>query len=284
MDWARLKARSTAYLPLFLSTPVFLWQLFFFAIPLCIVLGLSFLPDLKTGFTLASFEPFFREAYARILGRSLLLAFLNAVLCLIISYPTAYFISFKAGKFKLFLLFLLIVPFWTNFLLHICAWFFVLEREGLLNNTLLGLGLIHKPLHVLNTTFAVYLMTIYYYLPFMVLPLYSILEKFDYRLIEASLDLGATWFLTLRKVMIPVTLPGILSGFFLVFVPSFAEFAIPELLGGDKKMYVGSVISYYILGGTTISAGAAFTVISSLTLLFSAFVLYPLIKKVAKAL
>ncbi len=284
MSWERLKTYTTPYLPLFLSTPVLLWQFLFFAIPICIVFGLSFFPDLQTGFTLASFKPFFREAYFRILARSLLLAFSSGLICLLISYPTAYFIAFKAGKFKLLLLFLLIVPFWTNFLLHICAWFFVLEREGLLNNTLLSIGFIRQPIQVLNTTSAVYLMTVYYYLPFMVLPLYSILEKFDLRLIEASLDLGATWFQTLKKVLIPVTVPGILSGFFLVFVPSFAEFAIPELLGGDKKMYVGSVISYYILGGTTMSAGAAFTVISSLTLLFSALVLIPVIRKVARAL
>ena len=207
------------------------------------------------------------------------MALSNAVICLAVGYPLAYFIAFAGQKFKSILLFLLIVPFWTNFLLHVYAWFFVLEKEGFLNNLLRGLGLIQEPIHFLNTMFATMIMMVYYYLPFMVLPLYSALERFDYRLIEASLDLGASSMQTFRRILLPLTLRGVRAGFFLVFIPSFGEFAIPELMGGDKRMFVGSVVSHYILGEETGSLGAAFTVVSCLILLISAIILYWLIGK-----
>jgi spermidine/putrescine transport system permease protein len=125
-------------------------------------------------------------------------------------------------------------------------------------------------------------MMVYYYLPFMALPLYAILERFDQRLIEASLDLGATWWQTFYKIMIPLTMPGILSGFLLVFVPSFAEFAIPELLGGDKRMFVGTVVSYEVLGGSTMAQGAAFTLLSVSILMGATVILYWCIKKLVR--
>lgn len=286
--WDRFKAQIAHNISFFFAAPVVLWQLLFFLLPLCTVIVLSVVmvgqPNIPQQLTLTPFLSFFTATYARVIARSLLLALTNACLCLAVAYPTAYFLAFKAGRVKNILLFLLIVPFWTNFLLHVYAWFFVLEREGFLNTFLHYIGLINQPLHILNTLYAVSIMMVYYYLPFMVLPIYTLLEKFDYRFVEASLDLGATWGQTVRKVMIPITLPGILSGFFLVFVPSFAEFAIPELLGGDKKMFVGTVVSHYILGGTTISYGAAFTLLSSAALIVSALVLYPCIKKVVKIL
>jgi spermidine/putrescine transport system permease protein len=284
----RFRHYTTQYLPFFLGVPVVLWQLLFFCIPLVLVVVLSVVyQDPLTcayGFTIQHFFYFFKHAYARIMLRSLLLAFTNACICLVIAYPLAYFLAFKARRLKNLLLFLLIVPFWTNFLLHVYAWFFVLDRNGILNALLFRLGIISQPLQILNTMGAVGIMMAYYYLPFMALPLYSILEKFDQKLVEASLDLGATWWQTFRKVIVPLTFPAIVSGFFLVYVPSFAEFAIPELLGGDKKMVVGSVVSRFILGATTLSYGAAFTVISSLVLVISAFIIYIVMRKIVKAL
>ena len=205
---------------------------------------------------------------------SFILALGNAILCLLIAYPLAYFLAFTGKRYKNIFLFLLIVPFWTNFLLHVYAWFFVLEREGFINNLLRGLGLINEPLILLNTPFAIMIMMVYYYLPFMVMPLYSSLEKMDSRLIEASLDLGATWGQTLRRVMLPLTKRGLIAGFFLVYIPSFGEFAIPELMGGDRLMFVGTVVSNYILGDETGSLGAAFTVVASILLLASAVGIY----------
>jgi spermidine/putrescine transport system permease protein len=223
--------------------------------------------------------PFFHPTYLRVIGMSILLALGTAILCLLIAYPMAYFLAFRGKKFKDLLLFLLIVPFWTNFLLHVYAWFFVLEREGFLNTVLRNMGIIQEPLHMLNSFFAIMIMMVYYYLPFMVLPIYSTLERFDFRLMEASFDLGATWFKTFRRIILPLSLRGIRAGFFLVFIPSFGEFAIPELMGGDKQMFVGSVVSHYILGEETESLGAAFTVVATLFLLASAAILYYLMSR-----
>jgi spermidine/putrescine transport system permease protein len=145
----------------------------------------------------------------------------------------------------------------------------VLEKQGFLNNFLLAIGLIDQPLHLLNTPFAILVMMVYYYLPYMVLPIYASLENFNYSLIEASYDLGSNFFQMFRKVMLPLTRRGIIAGFFLVYVPSFGEFAIPELMGGDKQMFVGNVVSEYILGIGTGSLGSAFTILSAIFLLLS---------------
>ena len=264
--------------PFFIGIPALIWQMLFFYIPLFFMMLLS-----MSGVSGQNFLPFFKPVYATVIGRSLLLALSNALLCGIIAYPLAYFIVFRGKYFKNLLLFLLIVPFWTNFLLHIFAWFFVLERDGFLNNFLRFIGVINEPLHLLNSMVAVGIMMVYNYLPFMVLPIYSSLERFDRRLIEASLDLGATWWQTVRRVLLPVSLSGIQAGFFLVFVPSFGEFVIPELLGGDKIMFVGTVVSQYVLGTQTIALGAAFTVLSCCALIASALLLYWLIQKIIRS-
>ncbi len=278
-----LPKAPTSEFPFAIGIPALIWQILFFYIPLFLLIFSSFLEITESGViegvTLGKMALFLTPTYLGVIGASLLMAFSNAVICLAVGYPLAYFIAFAGQKFKSILLFLLIVPFWTNFLLHVYAWFFVLEKEGFLNNLLRGLGIIHEPIHFLNTMFATMIMMVYYYLPFMVLPLYSALERFDYRLIEASLDLGASSMQTFRRILLPLTLRGVRAGFFLVFIPSFGEFAIPELMGGDKRMFVGSVVSHYILGEETGSLGAAFTVVSCLILLISAIILYWLIGK-----
>lgn len=278
-----LPKAPTSEFPFAIGIPALIWQILFFYIPLFLLIFSSFLQITESGViegvTLGKMALFITPTYLGVIAASLLMAFSNAIICLAVGYPLAYFIAFAGKKFKSILLFLLIVPFWTNFLLHVYAWFFVLEKEGFLNNLLRGLGIIHEPIHFLNTMFATMIMMVYYYLPFMVLPLYSALERFDYRLIEASLDLGASSMQTFRRILLPLTLRGVRAGFFLVFIPSFGEFAIPELMGGDKRMFVGSVVSHYILGEETGSLGAAFTVVSCLILLISAIILYWLIGK-----
>lgn len=260
-----------------------IWQVLFFYLPLGILAISSFLQfselDVFEGFTFDKIAFFLRPLYLKVILYSFMLALGNAILCLLIAYPLAYFLAFTGKRYKNFFLFLLIVPFWTNFLLHIYAWFFVLEKEGFLNNLLRHLSLISEPLQLLNTPFAIMIMMVYYYLPFMVMPLYSSLEKIDHRLIEASLDLGASWSQTLWRLMLPLTKRGLKAGFFLVYIPSFGEFAIPELMGGDKLMFVGTVVANYILGDETGSLGAAFTLVASVLLLFSAIVLYWLIDR-----
>ncbi len=268
----------TTELPFTIGAPAMIWQVLFFYLPL-LILAVSSLMEFSEmgvfkGFTLQKIAFFLRPLYLRVILSSFVLALGNAILCLIIAYPLAYFLAFPGKRYKNFFLFLLIVPFWTNFLLHIYAWFFVLEKEGFINNFLRQLHLICEPLQLLNTPFAIMIMMVYYYLPFMAMPLYSSLEKMDVRLVEASLDLGATWGQTLRRIMLPLTKRGLKAGFFLVYIPSFGEFAIPELMGGDKWMFVGTVVSNYILGDETGSLGAAFTLVASCFLLMSAILLY----------
>lgn len=269
--------------PYAIGIPAIVWQVLFFYIPLLIIVFSSILKISDQGsiqgITLAKLTVFFTPTYAKIIGSSILLAVSNAILCLFIAYPIAYFLAFRVKRFKNLFLFLLIVPFWTNFLLHVYAWFFVLEREGFLNTLLRWLGIISEPIHFLNSIFAIMVMMVYYYMPFMLMPIYASLERFDSKLIEASMDLGANWRQTFRRILLPLTSRGVRSGFFLVYIPSFGEFAIPELMGGDKQMFVGSVVSHYILGDQTGSLGAAFTVLSCIILLISAVALYWIIER-----
>lgn len=268
--------------PFALGAPAFIWQLLFFYIPLLFILFLSFtqlsVDSIYNGFTLEHYKNFFASTYVHIIVRSLLLAISTGIACFFIGYPLAYYIAFKS-KHKNLLLFLLIVPFWTNFLLHIFAWFFLLDHSGLVNNMLVYFKIVKEPIQFLNTMFAIFLVMVYAYLPFMVLPLYSILEKFDKKLIEASQDLGASLWQTLIRIMLPLSLPGIISGFFLVFVPSFGEFAIPSLMGGDRYAFVGNVIYSYILGNRTMELGSAFTVLSVLVLALFLWISYSIFKK-----
>ncbi len=261
-------------LPFMVGVPALIWQVLFFVVPLLCIIGLAFM-----GKPFEYFLPFLEPVFGAVIIRSLLMALSNSLICLCIAYPLTYFLAFKAGHLRIPGLFLLIVPFWTNFLLHIYAWFFVLEKNGFLNTVLLKIGLISQPLDLLNSWFAVMVMMVYYYMPFMILPLYTQFEKFDNRFFEASLDLGASWLQTIRYVLIPATMPGIVSGFFLVFVPSFGEFAIPELMGGDKFLCVGSLVSYCILGAETASYGAAFTLISSCVLVSVSSIMYAMLSR-----
>lgn len=278
-----LRSAFKAHFPFAIGIPALVWQVIFFYIPLLFIVFSSIVQVSVRGefegFTLRHIRLFLTPVYLKVIFSSLLLAFANALICFLIAYPLAYFLAFIGKRYKNLFLFLLIVPFWTNFLLHVYAWFFVLERHGFLNNILLSLGIIQAPIHFLNSLFAIMVMMVYYYLPFMVLPIYASLERFNFSLIEASLDLGASWFATFRRILLPLTLQGIRAGFFLVFIPSFGEFAIPELMGGDRKIFVGNVVSQYILSEGTGSLGAAFTLVSGIILLIVAIGAYFLMNR-----
>lgn len=266
-------------LPFLAGVPAFIWQLLFFYVPLLFILYLSFRRPEIAGFSFANYRELADFVYVKIIWRSLLLALTNGILCLCAAFPLAYFLVFKAGRLKIVFLFLLIVPFWTNFLLHIYAWFYVLERNGFLNMLLYKLGIIQEPLQILNSIWAILLGMFYSYLPFMVFPIYSALDRFDVRLLEASADLGAHTAQTFYKVLVPLILPGILTGFFLVFVPSFSEFAIPALMGGDRTMFAGTLITYLFLNGYDQPLGAAFALVSSTLIIGGAFMVYKFIIK-----
>jgi spermidine/putrescine transport system permease protein len=273
MKQTALKNTITKELPFFMMMPALLWQVLFFYVPFAIVISLSFIKGIDGSLTFEYYKSLCDFAHVKILSRSLLFAFLNACVCLLIAYPTAYFLARKITHMKNFFVFLLILPFWINIVVQIYAWFFVLDYGGVLNSLLLKLGIISQPLHLLNNMISVFFVMTYCYLPFMVMPLYTALEKLDERLIESSYDLGANSWQTFFKITLPLSWSGIKTGFFLVFVPSFGEFLIPILVGGSKKMFVGSLISHYFLTAHNAHTGAAFMLVSGIILLLAAVLL-----------
>lgn len=237
-----------------------LWLMVFFLIPFLVVAKLSlsqsaialppYLPlvewddgmatiTLNFGnFTYLFDDPLYVNAYIS----SLVIAFVSATIALVVGYPIAYYIARSPEGRRNVLLMLVILPFWTSFLLRVYAWQGFLRSNGVINNFLLRTGLIDTPLVMLQTNFAVYLGIVYTYLPFMILPLYANLVKLDESVLEASADLGAKPLATFFHVTLPLSMPGVVAGFMLVFVPAIGEFVIPELLGGPDTLMIGRVL------------------------------------------
>ncbi len=238
----------------------FLWLLVFFLIPFLVVAKISlsepaiamppYVPlvewdELRAILTLnfGNFaflfdDPLYLNAYLS----SLRIAFVSAVLALVLGYPMAYYIARSQEPWRSLLLMLVILPFWTSFLLRVYAWQGFLRSNGVINNFLLWTGVIDEPLVMLQTDFAVYLGIVYTYLPFMILPLYANLVKLEESLLEASSDLGGRPLSTFFHVTLPLSMPGVIAGFMLVFVPAIGEFVIPELLGGPDTLMIGRVL------------------------------------------
>lgn len=273
-----IKNKYTAFS---LYVPALLWQFLFFYIPAIGIILLSFITFDEHGWhlTAAFYKSLFSSIYIRVIIRSLLLALATSITCLLCAYPICYLLAVKAKKAKNILLFFLILPFWTSLMVQVYSWFFILEKQGLLNSILLKLGLITTPIPFLNSLFAIYLVMVYCYLPFMIFPLYTTLEKLDRRFLEASSDLGADAWSTFKHVTLPLSLPGIRTGFFLVFVPSFGELVIPQLLGGGRYLFVGPLISQFFLSARDVGRGSAFTIISGALLALSALLLLGLFKR-----
>lgn len=270
----------------FLASPALLWQILFLYIPIAVIVALSVFDRFDYAFwrylTWQHYQAIFDASYFFIILRSLILALSNAFICLVFAYPVGYFLALRANGWKNVLLLLLILPFWTNFLVQVYAWFFVLEREGFLNAILQKIGFISEPLQIMNTPVAIQLVMLFCYLPFMIMPIYTALEKINKRLFEASADLGANNWQTLRRITFPLSLSGVRTGFFLVFIPSFGEFVIPALLGGGKTMYVGTLVSYYFVESKNANLGSAFTCVSALALILSAALLTFLFRQIFK--
>lgn len=182
------------------------------------------------------------DLYWRSYLSSLKIALISTVLTLLIGFPIAYGMAKTPSRWRATLVMLIILPFWTSFLIRVYAWIGILKQQGLLNNFLIYIGVIDQPLVILNTDIAVYIGIVYSYLPFMVLPLYAILEKLDYSLLEAALDLGCSRLKTFWVIIIPLALPGIYAGCFLVFIPAMGEFVIPDLLGGSSTLMIGKTL------------------------------------------
>ena len=193
-------------------------------------------------FTAENYVSAFEGLYLTIFFRSLWIAFATTVLCIVLGYPISYWIGVKAGKMKNLAMLLVIIPFWSSFLIRTYAMMSLLYRGGVINQILLQLNIIHEPLDLLYTPFSVMLGMVYNYLPYMILPLYASTEKLDMSLLEAGQSLGANHVKVFLKITLPLTRAGILAGSILVFVPSVGEFVVPQLLGGTSSVMVGQLI------------------------------------------
>ncbi|MGL4997772.1 MAG: ABC transporter permease [Cetobacterium sp.] len=232
------------------SIPLTLWMSIFFVIPMLIVLSYAFLTKGTYGgvqmiFTLKNFSIFLEPVFLKILFRTTYISAIVTFFTVLLAIPTAYFIA--RSKFKQQLLILIIIPFWTNFLIRIYAWISILGSNGFLNTFLIKFGIIDKPLSLLYNTGSVILITVYTSLPFAILPLYSIIEKFDFSLVEAARDLGASNGQAFVKVFLPNIKSGIVTAILFTFIPSMGSYAIPKLVGGTKATMLGNVIAQHLI-------------------------------------
>ncbi len=252
----------------FFLTPALVWQIVFFFLPLLFVIQLAFCHQFFYGLTFEYVSQVLHWTHLVVILRSLTLASITAIACLLFGYPMACFLALYVSKrYKSIFLFLITLPFLTNVLVQIYAWYFILEKDGVLNKFL---SLFSSNLGSwINGVLAMYVVVFHIYLPFMVMPLYAILEKVDIRLIESSLDLGASYAQTFFRVVLPLSKQGIKTGFFLVYVMTFGEYVVPSLIGGQKHFFVGTLISEYFFIGRDWHVGAAFTCMSSLIFLGS---------------
>lgn len=259
---------SSAFAPirLWLLLPSWVVIGFFLLIPVLLMLVYSFLSKEFRGgviwdFTLAAYDQFLFDrglfgddpptiqwTYITIFARSILQAAVATVLCLLIGFPTAWYIATRAARMRSIWLFLVTVPYWVNLLIRTVSMKFLIRENGPLNEFLLALGIIDSPLEIINTNIAVQLGLFYSYLPFMVLPIYAAVERYNFALSEAGADLYAGRWTIMREIVLPVVKPGIIAGCILVFVPSLGAFLAPDLLGGAKNFMIGSLIEEQFKG------------------------------------
>ena len=235
-----MKLRTCFLLPAWLSMAVL------FAVPFAIVLAYSFLTrgvygGIELPWTAESYRRLFDPLYLAILGRSFAMALAATSVCLLLAFPAALFIA-RATRHKNLYLQLVMLPFWTSFLVRTYAWIFLLRDTGLFNTVLQALGIIHGPLPLLYNDGAVLLGLVYGYLPFMVLPIYATLERLDPALVEAAADLGAHPMTTVWRIVVPLSRPGIVAGSVLVFIPCLGAYLTPDLLGGGRTVMVGNLV------------------------------------------
>lgn len=231
-----MKARGVAI-------PYVVWMAIFVVLPLIMVVAFAVTSRDGT-FTLNNFNTMFQ--YTAVFGRSFLLAFIATAICILIGYPLAYYLAREGTFFRKISMMLIMLPMWMNFLLRTYAWMALLEDTGLINQFL---AFLHLPtFHMINTPGAVVLGMVYNYLPFMVLPIFSVIDKIDVKVIEAAQDLGADSRTVFRRIIFPLSLPGVLSGITMVFIPSVSTFALSRLLGGGKTMLLGDLIEMEFLG------------------------------------
>lgn len=259
-----------------LLAPVTLYLGIFFLAPLLIIAVFSLLtPGLYGGVEWTFYHwnygrvfgwadgviEIFEPVYLVILGRSLMFAALTVLVCLILCYPVAFWVSRLPGRWRTTFLFLVTLPFFSSLIVRLYAWLLILKPSGLLNSALMASGLIAEPLEILYTPAAVVLGMVYIMVPFMFLPLFASVDTLDRSLVEASLDLGATRAQTFRKVILPQTLPGTVGGAVIVFIPAVGNFVVPDVLGGAKGLMIGNLVEQQFLSARNWPFGSALSVI-----------------------
>jgi len=259
-----------------LTWPGLLYITAFMTVPVLLVLAFSFLTRGRFGgvvgeFTLANYARALEPVYLRVLGTSLLIAAAATVLALLLGYPTAYAIARLPARWRTVALVLVVLPFWTNFLIRTYAWILLLNSEGPVNRALVEVGLIGAPLSLLYTPGAVIVGLLYAYLPLVILPVYAAIDRLDPMLREAAMNLGASRARAFWDITLPLTLPGAMIGAIFVFVPSLGNFIVPELLGGGKTVMVGNLIRDQFLEARDWPFGAvlALVMVVLLTVLFA---------------
>jgi spermidine/putrescine transport system permease protein len=249
---------------LVLIFPSLFWLVVFFAIPLIIVFVYSFLKRGPYGqivweFNLNNYARFFDPLYLKIFVRSFKIAGITTVVSFLLGYPMAYWIATRPPKWRNTLLLLLMIPFWTNFLVRTYAWILILRDTGLINNALMSLGFISEPLPLFGNDLAIIIGLVYGWFPDMVLPCYAAVERLDFSLVEAAQDLYANELRAFARVIFPLTLPGVVAGSILVFIPSLGAYVTPDLLGGAKSVMIGNVIQSQFLTVRDYPFGSAFS-------------------------
>ncbi len=239
--------QNRGLLAVLLSPSVF-WLILFFVAPLLIVLVVSFSRRSLLGVVDYTFTPdnyiraFTTPIYLKILWKSCWLAVWNTALCLVIAYPFAFFIARQTPRRQNILIFLVMVPFWTNFLIRTYALIFILRDSGLINTVLIGLGIIDKPLEIMFTQTAVMIGMLYGYLPFAVLPLYASIEQLDFNYVQAAQDLGANGVQVFWRVILPLTMPGVVAAAIITFIPTLGAYVTPDLMGGGNTFLIGNLL------------------------------------------
>ncbi len=261
-----------------------LWLLIFAFIPNIMMFIISFFERSETGFfdvafTLNNYKSFFSSLYFQVLFNSFKMATITTVLVLVIGYPFAYILARSNFKYKSLLAILVIIPYWTSALIRTYAIKVLLTTNGIINTVLENIGIIDAPLNLLYTEGAVILGLVYTLLPFMILPLYATIDKLDVRYIEAAGDLGASRLKVFMYIIIPLTVPGIIAGCLLVFLPSLGLFYIPDILGGAKNLLIGNLVKDQFLLARNWPFGAA---VSNLLMIIMAFMLFAYYKSAKK--
>ncbi len=249
-----------------LSGPYLFWAVSFIIIPLLMIVYYG-LTDATGAFTFENIFAIFSPINLKALGLSLLLSGISTIICLILAYPLAMILSNMKVNQTSFVVLIFILPMWMNFLLRTMAWQTLLESNGVINGILSFLNL--PTINVINTVYAIIIGMVYNFLPFMVLPLFNVLSKIDKDVVSAAEDLGANWFQTFSKIILPLSIPGVISGITMVFVPSLTTFVISDILGGSKILLIGNVIEQEFKTSSDWNTGSGLSLVLMIFIIFS---------------